>query len=421
MSNLSVQPVSRLTAPVLVLNVHFLSSGHAWRSGKEDGRNPHRLETHLKQARQAAEAGIDILFQAYFSGVNRERVRRGPWNPPFEPFQLAAVTTAAVPGITVMPTVSTLHTHPFTTARALASLDRLSQGRVAFNLVTSFRSGSAVGVRRTIAREQRHAQTREYIDLLRALWQSWPPEANVPDLESGRFIRDDLIADVEHAGEFYQQHGPLDLPPLSRQFPQLMVPAGSLAGLRLAAQTADYVFGAAPTLSAAKRLRAALRSETAAAGRDPSSVRLVLGNYIYVDGANGPQRPDAVRDEDLLALQQALVKDIPSLGIDKLALSDPLPVLFPDSPEETLRSCGTRASGLWELARRPDQSVREFLAAAALQGEHPSFTGSAEQIAAELTRWIHEGGADGFQFILGNDFDALCETIVPALRRLTIK
>jgi len=78
--------------------------------------------------------------------------------------------------------------------------------------------------------------------------------------------------------------------------------------------------------------------------------------------------------------------------MDKLALSDPLPELFLGTPEETLQSFSTRASSLWEIAQRPNQTVREFLTAAALQGEHPTFRGGAIEIAAELTRWVQCSG-----------------------------
>ncbi len=78
---------------------------------------------------------------------------------------------------------------------------------------------------------------------------------------------------------------------------------------------------------------------------------------------------------------------------------------------------GARASGLWELADRPRQTVRDFLAGAAWQGEQANFRGDPEAIGAEMRRWIDEGGLDGFQFIQGANFSGLCKTIVPVVRR----
>lgn len=411
-------PAPRASSPpTLMLNAHFLPSSHDWLHGEEDDRNPYHLETYLRQARSAAEAGFDILFQAYFSGVNRSRVRAGPWSPPFEPFQLAAVTAAAVAGITVMPTVSTLYTHPFPVARSLASLDRISAGRAALNLVSSFRSGTALGVRRNVDRSRRHEQTEDYLALLRALWASWPPDALVPDRAQGRFVHDERIRDLTYAGAFYDHEGPLDLPPYAADFPPLMMAAGSLAGLRLAVRTSDYVFAAAPTLPAAKRLRRALREEAAAAGRDPNDVRLILGANLALSSARPAAMPVAPTDAALRELGRSLAQDIPSLRLETLGLDDRLPRLFPEDADETLRTLGARASGLWELAERPSQTVRGFLAGAAQQGEQANFRGDPGAIADELRRWIDEGGLDGVQFIQGNDFPALCATIVPALRR----
>lgn len=404
-------------APTLMLNAQFLPSSHDWRGGGADGRDPYRLDTYLRQARSVAEAGFDILFQAYFSGVNRRRVRAGPWSPPFEPFQLAAVTAAAVDGITVMPTVSTLYTHPFTVARSLASLDRISGGRIAVNLVSSFRSGTALGARRTVDRSRRHEQTEEYLSLLRDLWSSWQPGALVSDLATGRFVRDDAIRDVAHAGEFYEHDGPLDLPPHSADFPALMMAAGSLSGLRLAVRSSDYIFAAAPTLPAAQRLRRVLREEAAAAGRNPNDVRLILGANIVAGPTPRATTRTVPPDRALIDVRQSLVQDVPALDLQALSLDDPLPRLFHSSAEETLRTYGARASGLWELADRPEQTVRDFLAGAAWQGEQANFRGDPEAIGAEMRRWIDEGGLDGFQFIQGADFSGLCETIVPVVRR----
>lgn len=406
----------RTAKPVLVLNAHFLPSSYNWRNGQDNGRNPYRLDTYLHQARAAAAAGFDILFQADFSGVNRKRIASGPWSPPFEPFQLAAVTAAATDDIIIMPTVSTFRTHPVTATRALASLDRISGGRAAVNLVSSFRSGTAIGAKRSVDPSRRHAQTEEYLSVMRDLWASWPPEALVPDPATDRFVREDLIRDLRHTGEFYEQEGPLDLPPSSADFPPLMQAAGSLAGLRLSARVSDYVFAAAPTLAAAKRLRQLLQEETVTAGRAPGSVELVLGANVFVSDG-GPKQPSvSLADEQLLELWRSLAQDVPSLALVDLKLDDPLPRLFPDGPKETLRLLGARASGLWELQQLPSQTVRDFLVAATVQGEHVIFRGKAEDVGREMRRWIEEGGTDGFQFIQGNDFTALCETIVPILR-----
>ncbi|RMI31600.1 LLM class flavin-dependent oxidoreductase, partial [Streptomyces triticirhizae] len=255
------------TTPTLLLNAQYLPTSRDWRTEAGRADSPFLVDTFVREARRAEEAGFDAFFQADFSGVNRAALRAGPPLTVFEPFQAAALIASATSRIAVLPTVSTLHTHPFSAARSLASLDRISRGRAWVNVVSSFRSGTAIGITRATPPERRHAQTEEFLDVLRRLWASWPPEANRPDPARDRFVREELIQDVVHHGTFYEQTGPLDMAPYSAAFPFVLQATSSLAGLRLAARTGDGVFAGTPTLGAARALRAILRAETRAAGR----------------------------------------------------------------------------------------------------------------------------------------------------------
>ncbi|MCM2393671.1 LLM class flavin-dependent oxidoreductase, partial [Streptomyces albipurpureus] len=241
--------------PVSLLNAQYLPTSRDWRTAAGRADTPFAVDTFVRAAQQAEAAGFDALFQADFSGVNRAGLRAGPPLTVFEPFQVAAIVAGATSRIAVMPTVSTLHTHPSSFARSLASLDRISAGRAWVNVVSSFRSGTAIGVRREVPRDRRHAQTEEFIEVARALWASWPPAANAPDPATDRFVREDLITDVDHHGEFYDQSGPIDMAPYSAAFPFTLQATSSLAGLRLAARTADGVFAGTATLGAARELR----------------------------------------------------------------------------------------------------------------------------------------------------------------------
>ncbi|MFC7587837.1 LLM class flavin-dependent oxidoreductase [Nonomuraea antimicrobica] len=279
----------RPATPTVLLNSQYLTSSHDWRSAEGRAHSPFEVATFVRQAQQAEAAGFHAIFQADFSGVVRERLRDGPPLSAFEPFQLSALVASATSRIAVMPTVSTLYTHPFTFARNLASLDRIAGGRAWVNVVSSFRDGTAIGMKRDVPAGQRHLQTEEFLHVARRLWASWPPKANVLDVAGGRFVDGELIADVDHIGEFYEQHGPIDTAPYSSDFPFTLQATSSLEGLRLAARTADAVFAGTPTLAAARELRRILRREVRRAGRDEDSVALLPGAFIHVlDPGAGP-------------------------------------------------------------------------------------------------------------------------------------
>ncbi|MEU1815345.1 LLM class flavin-dependent oxidoreductase [Streptomyces roseifaciens] len=408
--------------PVLLLNAQYLPSSQDWRTDAGRADSPFTMDTFIRAAQQAEAAGFDAFFQADFSGVNRAGLRAGPPLTAFEPFQAAALIAGATTRIAVMPTVSTLYTHPFSFARSLASLDRISAGRARVNLVSSFRPGTALGMQRDIPRERRHDQTEEFLHVARELWASWPPGANVPDPATDRFIRDDLITDVGHHGEFYVQSGPIDMAPYSAAFPFVLQATSSLAGLRLAARTADGVFAGTATLGAAQQLRRILREEVRRAGRPEDSVALLPGSFIHIVGSREEaevltraqtRRAGAFGGQPAL---DALRARFPRVRLNGVGPADRLPSdVVPDDPDEVFATLGSNYLPLWDLARAPGRSVGEFAAQAVTLGEHARFIGTPEQVGDELRRWYDEDGVDGFQIILGNDFDALCESVVPRL------
>ncbi|WP_259453473.1 LLM class flavin-dependent oxidoreductase [Streptomyces ginkgonis] len=411
-----------MTGPLVLLNAQYLPASHDWRTAEGRAHTPYAADTFVRAAQRAEAAGVHAFFQADFSGVNRAALRAGPPLTVFEPFQLAALVATATRRIAVMPTVSTLYTHPFSFARSLASLDRIARGRAWVNVVSSFRPGTAIGMRREVPRERRHAQFEEFLGVTRALWASWPPAAGEPDPATDRFVREDLIRDVEHHGAFYTQSGPLDMAPYSADFPYTLQATASAEGLRLAARTADAVFAGTPTLGAAKALRAILRREAVRAGRPADSVALLPGAFVHAAATREESERllrARLRQTRALTGPAALAElrsRFPALRLDGVGAADKLPAdLLPDDPEAVFAAHGSRLLPLWDLARTPGLTAGEFAARALLLGEHAQFPGTPEEIGDELRRWYEEGAVDGFQFILGNDFDALCDRVVPRL------
>ncbi|PXA77076.1 LLM class flavin-dependent oxidoreductase [Auritidibacter sp. NML100628] len=410
--------------PLFLLNAQFLTTSRDWRtSGGQD--SPFDVGTFIRQARKAEAADIDAVFEADFSGVNRAALRSGPPLRVFESFQMSALVAASTERIAVMPTISTMHAHPFDFARSLASLDRISQGRAWINIVSSFRSGTGLGLSHSVPRERRHEQTEEFVNVARRLWTSWPPEAN--EASARGFIRSELITDLDHHGEFYDQPGPIDMPPMSRDFPFTLEATSSLAGVRLAARTADAIFAGTPTLGAAQQLRAIMRTEAENAGRSADDLLLLPGMFVNVTGSAAEADAIVAADRQRIELFarssngiSQLQATYPGLHLDGLSSSDPVsPTILPADPSSVLAEHGTRYLPLWDLAQRPGQTLGEFAADAFSLGEHARMIGTAEQIANEIVKWYREDGVDGFQFILGNDFDSLCEQILPAIRAAT--
>jgi len=184
------------------------------------------------------------------------------------------------------------------------------------------------------------------------------------------------------------------------------------------------VFAGTATLGAARTLRRILREEVRRAGRPEDSVALLPGAFIeIVDSDAGPpswtRRYPAPSLPLGLALEQVRAR-FPALPLRGLSLADPWPEdLIDEDPAVVLDTLGSRYLPVWEAARTPGRTVADLVAAVAPLGEHARFTGTAEQIGDELRRWYEEEGVDGFQLILGNEFGAVCDRVVPRVLAAT--
>lgn len=412
-------------SPLFLLNAAYLTASQDWRTPEGHANSPYEVSTYIREAQKAERAGFDAFFQADFSGVQRNSIRSGPPVNAFEPFQLAGLVASATDSIAVMPTASTLHTHPFTLARNLASLDRISRGRAWVNIVSSFRSGTGIGVTRRDAKNDRHLQTEEFVAVARKLWKSWPPEALVQDSVSGEYIAAELISDINHHGEFYEHQGPIDMAPYSNDFPFVLQATSSTIGLELAARTADGVFAGTPSQGAAHHLRAILHKKTKEATRQPGAVKLLPGAFIHVLDPSEAQEISQIRasaNNKLRTSLQAVAhlhQRFPKLNLKDLSPSQTAPSsLLPATAEQTLEEYGSAYLPLWDEIYNDEAAVTvgELAARATAWGEHAQFWGTPDQISEEITSWIRNGAVDGFQFILGNHFDLVCDEILPAVR-----
>lgn len=153
---------------------HFTDRFPRWNadSGYAGPDGNHRSKAEF--ARELEELGFDAVFAADFAGLNRNQIRHnGPRS--FEPLTLAAFLAAHTDRIGLVITLSTQFSEPYTVARELNSLDRLSAGRAGWNVVTSFNGESNYGYSALPTPADRYRRAREFLDVTMALWTSWDP------------------------------------------------------------------------------------------------------------------------------------------------------------------------------------------------------------------------------------------------------
>jgi FMN-dependent oxidoreductase (nitrilotriacetate monooxygenase family) len=265
------------------------------------------VRMYLEVAKTAERAGVDMLFFGDGSGI--PSTWRGSIDPAVEwgiqwPRQDMSPVIAAMSMVTENIgfglTYSSTFMHPFYVARLLNSLDHVTGGRIAFNVVASSRGADAAnyGYAQLIDHDLRYERMEEFIRVCRALWDSVAPDAIIRDAATGRFADPSKVHPIDHDGEFFTVKGPLASVPSPQVHPVIVQAGNSPRGIAGSASFADLVFGFGGSLGGQQRHRRMLDEALVAEGRDPARVGILWATQAIVGRttAEALARRDAVLD-----------------------------------------------------------------------------------------------------------------------------
>jgi FMN-dependent oxidoreductase (nitrilotriacetate monooxygenase family) len=182
-------------------------------------------------------------------------------------------------------TYSSTFMHPFYVARLLNSLDHVTNGRIAFNVIASSRAADAAnyGFRELMEHSKRYDRMEEFMDVCKALWNSVEPDAFIWDRETGTAADPTKVHAIDHEGEFFSVAGPLSCVPSPQIEPVIVQAGASPRGIKASAHFVDHVFAASPGLEKQVRHRKALDKALVAEGRDPSNVGVIWDVVLLVE------------------------------------------------------------------------------------------------------------------------------------------
>ncbi len=231
-------------------------------------------------------------------GVAWPRLDMSPWIT-----TMARVTSHIGFGLTYASTFM----HPFYVARLMNSLDHVTNGRMAFNVITSQRRSDYAnyGYDELVDHGTRYERLEEFMQVCRALWDSIPPGAFVWDRETGQVAHPELIRPINHAGQFFKVKGPLNVVPSPQGRPVIIQAGGSDRGTRAAARVADHVFGMMRGLPLMVKQRSDLDAALAAEGRDPADVGIVWSTRVIV----------AETEREAAALKERMIEGVPEAAV----------------------------------------------------------------------------------------------------------
>ncbi len=390
------------------------SGGELWRLPDVPSDASVNLEWNVTQAREAEAAGFDFVFLVDSQFID-------PTFPPhhlnrFEPTTLLSAIAARTQRIGLAATVSTQYSEPWDIARRLASLDVLSRGRAAWNIVTSMDSRTAGNFGRSEHGDHaaRYARAAESIEVVTALWDSYEDDAFTTDKNAARFLDPEKLHALEHRGEFFSVAGPLNIQRSPQGQPPLIQAGTSPEGRELSARFADLVFSFARTPDEATELAEDIVARAALHGRGRADLRFVPALITTIADTRAEaqelHRREAER-QPIEAQLDRLKRDFAGHEFTRSDLDRPI--------ADVLAGLGAHSSStgakVVAASIAAGLTVREHLLATSSHWAH--FVGTAAEVAAEIESWLDTGWVDGFNLFVHEpeQWALFRERVVPIL------
>jgi FMN-dependent oxidoreductase (nitrilotriacetate monooxygenase family) len=337
--------------------------------------------------------------------------------PVHEPSTIVPIIAEATTHLGVGVTLSTAFEHPYSMCRRLSSLDHLSSGRVAWNIVSSYSKSEwdAYGADMT-ARSGRYERMEEYMELCYKLWDSWAPDAIVADRASGIYADPAKVKEVRHEGEFFKCRGRHFAAPSPQGRPVLWQAGSSDRGRDFAAKHAEAIFAVHPNVERMRDYTDDLnhRLETRF-NRPPDSVKRIYGVQTVVGLSRSEAEEKYRRIQECIPLEGALAwisghfgPDFSKYSLDQVVQNIEIPGIQ-----------GLFDSIIYAKGGAP-VTVKEAALIYAEGMGMPRLVGTPSDIADQLEHFMDAGGADGFMLVATYTpgcFEEFVDLVVPELQR----
>ena len=376
---------------------------------------------HFIEMAQIAERGLfDLLFSAdshtVFTTAESaiERVHYCAW---MEPYTLLSALSGYTKNIGLVCTATTSFEQPYSVARKFATLDLISGGRSGWNMVTSGNEDEILNFSKgpTPPKAERYKRGREFVDVVRGLWDSWDEDAFVRNKQTGIFFDRSKMHALDHHGTYFDVQGPLNVARSPQGQPVLVQAGASNDGRQLAAETAEVAFTAADSIEHAREYYSDVKGRMARVGRAPDDLKILPGLLVVV----APTRKEANTKfqtlQDLVHPELGLALMSRRFGYDltKYSLDEPLPplpVYEHDSRSDLIRS--------WSENGTP--TLRELYQRFASSRGHSTIVGNPSDVADYMESWVATEASDGFNILppyFNGGLADFVDLVVPELQR----
>jgi FMN-dependent oxidoreductase (nitrilotriacetate monooxygenase family) len=382
------------------------------------------LETWVELAKLLERGRFDALFLAdvvgaydVYRGDRVAALTQAAQTPSNDPALLIPAMAYATKHLGFAFTSSTLQYHPFIFARMVSTLDHLTKGRIAWNIVTSYleSAGRSFGQPGLLPHDERYDAAEEYVEICYKLWEgSWQDDAVVKDRELGIYADPAKVWDIHHDGKYFSSHGCHLSEPSPQRTPVLYQAGGSPRGREFAARHAECIFVGGLNPSKVGDSIRATKALAREAGRDPSDMLFFLyAKVLTADTEAAVERKyndylESVNYEGALALLSGWA----GLDFSKYDL---------DKPLEYVETNAART--VMQAFIRPDSerkwTLRELVKLVGLSGGGTLLMGTPEKLADTFQQWV-DAGVDGFNLaymVTPGSYVDFVEGVVPILQK----
>ncbi|MEV5069025.1 NtaA/DmoA family FMN-dependent monooxygenase [Microbacterium sp. LMI12-1-1.1] len=341
---------------------------------------------------------------------------------------ILAAVAAITEHVGVVGTLNTTFNEPYELARELATLDHLSGGRAGWNAVTSSDAFHGANFRRGgyLNHADRYERAREFAQLAKELWESWPVDGVRADAATGVFLDDGVPAGVRHSGPQFDVDALFDVPRSPQGRPVIVQAGDSADGRTFGAEHAEVIFSLHQEFEDAREFYDDVKGRLAQYGRGEDSLKILPAATFAI----GDTEEEAKERSREIALQQVrpevaltYVEQVWGRDLSGYDPDGPLPDVDPDTGSETARGWANRHAAvrariakLRELSEAEGLSIRELVIR--LTAQH-TFVGTPAHIATEIDRYVQERATDGFTIVghlTPHGLDEFAERVVPLLQ-----
>jgi FMN-dependent oxidoreductase (nitrilotriacetate monooxygenase family) len=313
-----------------------------------------------------------------------------------DPIVVLTTMGAATEKLGLASTCSTTYYEPFDVARRFATLDLMSNGRAAWNVVTSVNDGEAfnMGRQEHLEHDFRYDRADEFMQVVLGHWDTWNDGALIIDKKTGRFADPTKVKRLDHKGRFFSSRGPFTVPRSPQGHPVIIQAGASGRGQRFAGRWGEVIFAAARTTELAREAYQAVKDEAARLGRDPDHI-FICNLLMPVVGATKSEA------EDKMAMIAKLPLEIDALSLLSEGLNFDFAGKGMDEPLTTNELMGMQGmlgirDGVLRKSGKTNPTARDFIHFSGRGQTESAIVGGPKDIADVMEEMFSRRGCDGF-------------------------